>query len=731
MKRLVLLGLVLVALGGGIFAYYQYGGSPEVKRERYLKRGQDYLKQSKLNEAIVEFRNAVKADPRSAEARLELAQVLMRRGDLRGAYGEFVRAVDLKPNMIKARYQLGWLELLGNNRARAREQLEKMQMIDRDALETRYLAAKLALADKAPDKAIAQLEEILRKSPTAANIYLDIGIIQISMRKLTEAEQTFRKALALDPKLAGARVGLAQVYLALGNSQKGETELIAATQADPENETLLHILGLYYSWTRKSEQVEKVYLDLLRKKPQSIIAKKRLAELYMSKGDLVATKRYVDDILKSAPGDIDGLFFRGRIYIVANNPAKAIEDFAAVIRGRPQFAPGFFYLGIAQLSQSKTEDAKKNFAKAVELYPLWIPPRISLAEIYAASGEVDSALEHAQLVLRAEPKNDRMLNVYGAALLRKNQIPQAIDTFRKAIQANPSGFAAKMNLAAAYTSQQKYGDALKEYEEVLKSNPERMEALASIVRLYILQKNPNAAFELAEQHLKKTKNPAIVYQLMGQIKLATKEYPKSYEYLNRAVELNPSLVAAYFALGNAYASQQKPDLAITEYEKVVAKNPKAIPALMMIGMLYDRKQQQKKANEYYQKVLDINKTHVLAANNLAYNYSQYGGNVDVALGIAQKAREANPNDPNLADTLGWIYYKKSSYLAAIGLLKESNEKFNGSNPEVLYHLGMAHLKNGDKSLAVENLKKAVASDKNFNGRDEAKRALDELGPRRS
>ena len=49
--------------------------------------------------------------------------------------------------------------------------------------------------------------------------------------------------------------------------------------------------------------------------------------------------------------------------------------------------------------------------------------------------------------------------------------------------------------------------------------------------------------------------------------------------------------------------------------------------------------QPQKANGYYQKVLDLNKNFAPAANNLAYNYAQYGGNLDVALGLAQKARE--------------------------------------------------------------------------------------------
>src|ERR671919_2896218 len=126
MKRLIVFGLVLAVLGGGVFAYYQYGGTPEVRRERYLKKGEGYLKDSKLNEAIVEFRNAVKADPRSPDARFKLAEALLRLGDARAAYGELIRVIDLKPGFIKARYELGLLDLLRQNLVKAKEQHEKL-----------------------------------------------------------------------------------------------------------------------------------------------------------------------------------------------------------------------------------------------------------------------------------------------------------------------------------------------------------------------------------------------------------------------------------------------------------------------------------------------------------------------------------------------------------------------------------------------------------------------------
>ena len=108
MKRFFTLGRYRsFSWGGGIFAYLRFGGSPEVKRERSLKAARAYLEQSKINEAIVEFQNALKADPGSAEAHYEFGLALIRQGDLRSAYREFVRAIDLKPDFYRARYQFG------------------------------------------------------------------------------------------------------------------------------------------------------------------------------------------------------------------------------------------------------------------------------------------------------------------------------------------------------------------------------------------------------------------------------------------------------------------------------------------------------------------------------------------------------------------------------------------------------------------------------------------------
>jgi predicted Zn-dependent protease len=67
---------------------------------------------------------------------------------------------------------------------------------------------------------------------------------------------------------------------------------------------------------------------------------------------------------------------------------------------------------------------------------------------------------------------------------------------------------------------------------------------------------------------------------------------------------------------------------------------------------------------------------------------QTGGNVDVAISLAQTARRLMPDSPNAADTLGWAYYQKGLYPTAIDLFKEALKKMP-NDPTFQDHLKKA------------------------------------------
>ena len=195
--------------------------------------------------------------------------------------------------------------------------------------------------------------------------------------------------------------------------------------------------------------------------------------------------------------------------------------------------------------------------------------------------------------------------------------------------------------------------------------------------------------------------------------------------MKKAIEMNPNLPSLQILLAGFYMRQNLTDKAKKQYLVSVEKTPDALQALMALGMIYENEKNYSEAQEYYEKALKINPNFVPAANNLAFIYAEHGGNIDVALNLAQKAKEQMPEDANISDTLGWIYYKKNVPGTAVTYLKEAADKIP-NQPIVRYHLGMAYYKKGNRDLAKKELSAALKINSGFAGADEARAVLNAL-----
>ena len=128
------------------------------------------------------------------------------------------------------------------------------------------------------------------------------------------------------------------------------------------------------------------------------------------------------------------------------------------------------------------------------------------------------------------------------------------------------------------------------------------------------------------------------------------------------------------------------------------------------------------ARDAYEKLLTVAPNSVLALNNLAVLYSEQPGQLDKAYELAKKAREVAPNDPNIADTLGWILFKRGQYRNALPLLQESAAKLP-DQPNLQFHLGMAHYMLGEEEPARAALQKAADASADFPEKNEARQRL--------
>src|SRR6202165_552261 len=85
--------------------------NPEKAKTKYFLAGQSYMKKGAYGDAAVQFRNALRMDPRFVDAYYQLSQADLARNDWAAAYTALEKAIELDPTRLDARLDRGRLYL--------------------------------------------------------------------------------------------------------------------------------------------------------------------------------------------------------------------------------------------------------------------------------------------------------------------------------------------------------------------------------------------------------------------------------------------------------------------------------------------------------------------------------------------------------------------------------------------------------------------------------------------
>ena len=106
MRSRWLCGLLVTALFGCAVGCKQ---NPEVAKKKYLESGNEYMQKGKLQEARLQYRNALKLDPRFSEAYFQLAKADMSSAQWDEAFSALRQVISIDPSRLDARLSIGQL----------------------------------------------------------------------------------------------------------------------------------------------------------------------------------------------------------------------------------------------------------------------------------------------------------------------------------------------------------------------------------------------------------------------------------------------------------------------------------------------------------------------------------------------------------------------------------------------------------------------------------------------
>jgi Tfp pilus assembly protein PilF len=201
----------------------------------------------------------------------------------------------------------------------------------------------------------------------------------------------------------------------------------------------------------------------------------------------------------------------------------------------------------------------------------------------------------------------------------------------------------------------------------------------------------DAAFLKINQQIAQNPNQPRLYVSLGQLYYSRRDYVRAEQAYRKALSLDSNNLSVYSMLGQLFMAQNSIDKAIRELENALKIDPKSVSSWIVLGFIYESQKNSQKAIQCYREALKVDPEMPIAANNLAWQLAETGGNLDEALTLARMAREKLANtdySANTADTLGWVFYKRRAYQSAIDLFTECVEK-NPTNDVYRQHLKLA------------------------------------------
>lgn len=733
--------------------------SSEEKTTKHRERAQQYLMNKQYKEALIELKNVAQYAPADAAVQYQIATVSLQfdnPASIRDAYNALHRTLDLDPGNKDAQLKLGALYLLGQKTEEARACAEALLKANPNDAEGLSLRAHSYLREGKVSQGLGDLKKAIELHPSHVRVHIDLARAYAQMNmlpdagrilehakaeapdsldvvlsladyyfltnQLADAEQNYKRAIAIAPMDETVYAKLANFYQATHQWSAAEHALLKVVSLNPGSAKPQLLLGEFYALTGNQAKAIEIFRRAIEIDPTSAQARNRLINGYLDSGYFNEAQEMISAILKRDKNDTDGRFFDGRLNLARGNLGQGYELLKGVANERPWFAPAHLYLGLVHGRRDDLTLARQEILESLKLDPKNLSARVALAIVYFREASYDLTVEQALMVLRVNPSHIQAAMILADAYVAKQQFEKSSTILQGIEKVIPNDPQILYRLGILSMARGNRDQAMPYFLSALAVEARFIEPLKKMAEIEISEGKTDLAIRRVSEHLQTVPNHSELHSYYGTVLTKAGQIDRAETAYLKAISLDDHNLGAYVGLGNLYRERGRSDEAILQYEAALAKDPRLNSARLLLALIYEQKNDYEKAQSLYSEILTRSPRFAPAANNLAFLILRQGGNTDVALSYAQIAREGLPNDPYVADTIGWIYYHKSVFKRATSLLQEASDKLP-SNPTIQYHLGMALLKSGDKTNARKRLEGYLGLENRSPEAEKAKIAL--------
>lgn len=392
-------------------------------------------------EAHADLRRAVTLAPSNADYHAGLGYALWKLSRPAEAVNALRTALKLDEKNFTARYQLGRFLLRLGEPALVKESvvhLRRALELDARQIETRFelIAAYRELND--PEQATAQLKIIQDARPSDPRVSYVAGLLASDRGDMPAAVEGFRAALRRDPTLAGAwqDLGVAYVKLARWPEAVETFNELTKRQNDSSDAAYFHALALHNA--ARGEESEREVRRALRLNAGASAAHALLGIiLFTRSGASVEARDALAQATALDPSDFDAHYYLGRVQGDIKDYVGSVKSLGAAVRLEPRHQFARFLYGYALELTGEFEAAMKEYEELVKQNPDSAYGQLGLGALLVKQGKSDEAVAALRRSIALDASIFESHWSLGRALAIAKRYPEAIEAFRAAVALAP------------------------------------------------------------------------------------------------------------------------------------------------------------------------------------------------------------------------------------------------------------------------------------------------------
>jgi len=397
-----------------------------------------YIKTGRARQALDLMEPLLRAGSQDALTWRTAGEAALYAGNVPVASQYYERAVALDKENVGTQVRLAQVRMATGESARAFSDLEALSAADKSQSEADLALIFGHLRRREYDAALGAADKLVAKQPDSAVGYSVRGSVQLTRRDLGAARQNFDKALALDPKNYTAAYNLAMLDVREGKPAAAKARYEGLLAKDPDNEDLLLALGDVGLMTGGSLDDSRRLVDrAVVAHPQSV--RPRLAQISLAQrqGDRKAAVGVAEAALAAIPGDPQIADAYGLTQLAAGNTNQALETYRRVAQAQPQNAMVLVRLAEVQAASKDLDGAVVSVRKAFALQPTNPQAALLLAKLLLATGHPDEALAEARKMQKESPDKALGYAFEGEVWALQKKFDEGTQAYRQALAKQP------------------------------------------------------------------------------------------------------------------------------------------------------------------------------------------------------------------------------------------------------------------------------------------------------